>query len=121
MPSLTGGVEEEYLGALTGVQTDDPALGCLTSGSLIDVYSVAGKPGVDIAVGFQPASCITAAWSFPADIGSTGTRSTTTTTTVSPSTTTTTVPSTTTTTVPSTTTTTVPKSSSTSKSAGSGV
>jgi hypothetical protein len=102
----------QYLGTLTSVTTDDPALTCLKGGPPLSVWSFSALPGVDVVEAAQPQDCAAAMWTFTPKVSSPpkgGSSPTTTTTTTSPPTTTTTTSpptTTTTTTVPTTTTTT---------------
>ncbi len=95
----------QYLGTLSQLTTNDPALACLESGAPLSVWSFSTLPGVDVVVASQPQDCAAATWTFPTGkksaAASGGSKSTTTTTTQPKRTTTTT-----TTTVPPTTTTT---------------
>jgi len=97
-PGAPGSPGSQSVGTLTGVQTSDPTLSCLSSGPPIGVWTFSSLPGVDVAIATQPQDCATVTWTFPTPSGPT----TTTSTTAPPSTTTTTSttapPSTTTTT-----------------------
>jgi hypothetical protein len=112
-PTSYGNVQ--YLGTLTSLQTTDPTLTCLQSGSPVGVWTFSALPGVDVAVASQPDNCAAGVWTFspPSGMsGGSGSSSTTTITTTTP-TTTTTVPPTTTTTTPTTTSTTLPTTTTT--------
>ena len=115
-----------FLGTLSQLTTNDPALTCLESPQPLNVWSFSTLPGVDVVVASQPQDCAAATWTFPTTKKSTGSggaktttttttapKTTTTTTTTSTSTTTTTVPPTTTTTSTTSTTTTVPPTTTT--------
>ncbi len=108
----------QYLGTLSQLSTNDPALACLETGTPLAVWSFSTLPGVDVVVASQPQDCAAATWTFPTtkkSVSTSGGSKSTTTTTTQPkrTTTTTTVPHTTTTTVPPTTTTTVPPTTTT--------
>ena len=108
----------QYLGTLSQLSTNDPALACLETGTPLAVWSFSTLPGVDVVVASQPQDCAAATWTFPTtkkSVTTSGGSKSTTTTTTQPkrTTTTTTVPSTTTTTDPPTTTTTVPPTTTT--------
>ncbi|MGO8872115.1 MAG: glycosyl hydrolase family 18 protein [Acidimicrobiales bacterium] len=110
----------QYLGTLTGLQTNAPSLTCLEGGAPISVWTFSALPGVDVAVSATPQNCIGAMFTFPPPATSPSASTTTTTTspptsTTAPATSTTVPRSTTTTTSPSTTTTTstVPPSTTT--------
>ncbi len=109
----------QFLGTLTRIATNDPALACLQSGPPLNVWTFSSLPRVDVVVASQPEDCAAATWTFtppPAVRPVAGSKpTTTTTTTVRPTTTTTT---TSTTVPPSTTTTTstVPTSTTTTTS-----
>jgi hypothetical protein len=108
----------QYLGTLSQLSTNDPALACLETGTPLSVWSFSTVPGVDVVVASQPQDCAAATWTFPTakkSVSTSGGSKSTTTTTTQPkrTTTTTTVPPTTTTTVPPTTTTTVPPTTTT--------
>ncbi|MGD0392305.1 MAG: glycosyl hydrolase family 18 protein [Acidimicrobiales bacterium] len=108
----------QYLGTLSQLTTNDPALACLETGTPLSVWSFSTLPGVDVVVASQPQDCAAATWTFPTTTKSAktsgGSKSTTTTTTQPKRTTTTTTdPPTTTTTDPPTTTTTDPPTTTT--------
>ncbi len=97
-PPLSDG-NAQYLGTLSRLATNDPALACLQSGPPLKVWSFSTVPGVDIAVASQPQFCATAMWTFtaastrgagPAPTTTTAPAPTTTTTTTGPASTTTT-------------------------------
>lgn len=104
----------QYLGALTGFTTNDPALACLQTGPPINVWTFSTLPGVDVVVADSASYCAPAIWTFPTPAGQAPapTTSSTTTTATSPTTSSSTPPSTSSTTT--TTTTTSPSSSTTS-------
>jgi hypothetical protein len=93
-----------YIGTLSAVTTNDPALACLDSGPPLKVWTFSTVPGVDVALASQPEDCATAMWTFtpPPTTGSGGDPPTVT----SPTTSTTSTTSTSTTSTTSTTTTT---------------
>ena len=103
----------QFVGTVTGITTNAPALACLQSGPPLNVWTLSTMPGVDVAVAVEPADCVQAMFTFvPPPPTTTTTTSTTTTssTTAPPSTSTTTTsttapPSTSTTSEPTTTTT----------------
>jgi len=108
----------EFVGTVTGIVTNAPALACLQGGPPLNVWTFSTMPGVDVAVAVQPADCAQAMFTFVPPPPTTTT--TTTTTTASPATTTTTAsPATTTTTssTPSSTSTTSAPTSTTSTTA----
>jgi hypothetical protein len=53
-----------YLGTVSHVTTNDPALVCLQSGPPLKVWSFSTLPGVDVVVASQPQDCATAMWTF---------------------------------------------------------
>jgi spore germination protein YaaH len=101
----------QFVGTVTGITTNAPALACLQSGPPLNVWTFSTMPGVDVVVAVQPADCAQAMFTFvppppsTSTTTSTTTTSTTTTTTAPPTTTTSTTapPSTSTTTSTSTT------------------
>jgi spore germination protein YaaH len=113
-PTSYGNVQ--YLGTLNGLQSNDPSLACLQSGSPVEVWTFSSLPGVDVAVASRPDDCAAGIWTFPPPVNSTagtGGSSTTTTSTTAPTSTTTTAPATTTTVPPTSTTTTAPATTTT--------
>ena len=103
----------QFVGTVTGITTNAPALACLQNGPPLNVWTFSTMPGVDVAVAVQPADCAQAMFTFVPPPPTATTTTTTTTTTTSPSTSTTTTSttapaSTSTTTGSSTTTTTGP-------------
>ncbi len=89
----------QFVGTISGITTNAPALACLQTGPAINVWTFSTWPGLDVAVAVQPADCAQAMFTFipPAPAATTTTTTPTTTTT-----TTTTMPPTTTTTTDST-------------------
>ncbi len=116
-PASFGAVQ--YLGALTGFHTDDPALACLQTGPPINVWTFSALPGVDVVVADTGSYCAAAMWTFPMPPGqSAAPPPSSTTTTAPPPTSTSTPPSSTTTSTTTTTTTTAPSSTSTTPALG---
>ena len=54
-----------YLGTLSQLTTNDPALACLETGTPLSVWSFSTLPGVDVVVASQPQDCAAATWTFP--------------------------------------------------------
>jgi len=111
-----------YQGTISRFSTTDPALTCLQSGPLLQVWTFSTLPGVDVVLASKtaskPADCATAMWTFSSLTGpggsSTTTTSTTSTTTPEPTPPTSSTTSTTTTTV------TTPPTSTTTTTTGTG-
>jgi hypothetical protein len=65
-PTSTESGTPNYLGTLTGFQTNDPAYTCLASGSGLAVWQFSSDVGVDVVIAEQPANCAAATFTFPA-------------------------------------------------------
>jgi hypothetical protein len=53
------------VGFLGGIGTNDPALGCLSTGPALPVWSFTALPGVYVVTAGPPADCAGAVWTFP--------------------------------------------------------
>ena len=54
----------QFVGTISGITTNAPALACLQTGPAINVWTFSTWPGLDVAVAVQPADCAQAMFTF---------------------------------------------------------